>query len=298
MSPRMRVFNFPLFAALCAIFLIGMAVAPPASDAKRASPKQEEKGTIIASIKFDPKADGFGFRNYGRNHEGEGDLDAADLVRMFGAENVCIEGKTADDCVLYETAQAWIDERIEQMKAGHCEGFAVDSLRFWLGKEYRGKSIPGDFQSGAEKTFDLKLDETMANYIAYYFSLQGLKEVYEFRGQTLNMKPSQILAMLVESFKERKEYYTMSIAKRINGEYKFGHAITPFAVEEMGDDEYRILVTTRPPTRMRLRATTSATRRRVRSASSECPTANARSTSARSAKKRRATTPRLRARRC
>jgi hypothetical protein len=56
------------------------------------------------------------------------------------------------------------------------------------------------------------------------------------------MKPSQILEMLIESFKEGKEYYTMSIAKRINGEYKYGHAITPFAVEDMGDGEYRILV--------------------------------------------------------
>lgn len=241
MPPRMKVLNFPLFVALCTIFLIGLALAP-ASRAKRASAGQEEKGTIIASIKFDPKVDGFGFRNYGRNHEGEGDLDAADLVRMFGAENVCIEGKSESDCVLYETAQAWIDERIESMKGGHCEGLAVDSLRFWLGKEYRGKSKPGDFQSGAENTFDLKLDEEMANYIAYYFSLQMLKEVYEFRRRTSNMKPSQILDMLIESFKDGKEYYTFTIFKLVNGELKFGHSITPFAVEDMGDDEFHVLV--------------------------------------------------------
>ncbi|MDT5122851.1 MAG: hypothetical protein QOC96_2333 [Acidobacteriota bacterium] len=246
MSTRLKLSKLLLFAAISTIFSIGLAWTS-SSEARRnvgapASPNQEEKGTIIAEIKFDPKVDGFGFKNYGRDHEGEGDLDAADMVRMFGAQNVCIEGKSADDCVLYETAQAWIDERIEAMKAGHCEGFAVDSLRFWMGKGYRGKTKPGDFQSDAEKTFDLKLDEPMANYIAYYFSLQGLKEVYEFRGQTLNMKPSQILDMLVESFKDGKEYYTMSIAKRINGEYKYGHAITPFGVEDMGGGDYRILV--------------------------------------------------------
>jgi hypothetical protein len=246
MSPKMKIFKSSVLAILSIVFLVGLAIAPSSDakhgEAKRSATRQEDKGTIIASIKFDPKVDGFGFKNYGRNHEGEGDLDAADLVKMFGAENVCIEGKSANDCVLYETGQAWIDERLEAMKAGHCEGFAVDSLRFWLGKEFRGKSKPGDFQSGAEKTFDLKLDEPIANYIAYYYSLQGLKEVYEFKEQALNMKPSQILEMLVESFKEGKEYYTMSIAKRINGEYKFGHAITPFGVEDMGDDQFRILV--------------------------------------------------------
>src|SRR6266481_5692479 len=98
MPPRIRVFKLPLFALLCTIFLIGLALAP-ASDARRTSRSQDEKGKVIASINFDPKVDGFGFRNYGGKPEEEGDLDAADLIKMFGAGNVCIEGKTADDCV-------------------------------------------------------------------------------------------------------------------------------------------------------------------------------------------------------
>src|SRR3954462_3015980 len=148
--PPWTKLKLPLFVVVCTIFLISLVLAP-ASDARRASPRQGKEGQMIASIRFDPHVDGFGFRNYGGKPEEEGDLDAADLIKMFGASNVCIEGKTADDCVLYETAQTWIDEQIKSMKEGHCEGMAVDSLRFWMNKGFRGKAKPGDFQSQAKK---------------------------------------------------------------------------------------------------------------------------------------------------
>jgi hypothetical protein len=244
--PLWTKLKLPLCACVCAIFLIGLALAPASdarrSEARRALPGREEEGNIIASIRFDPKVDGFGFRNYGGKPEEEGDLDAGDLIKMFGANNVCIEGHNADDCVLYETGQTWIDEQIKSMKGGHCEGMAVDSLRFWMHKGFRGKNKPGDFQPEAKKTFDLELDDPLANYVAYYHAVQELKEVYEFQDKTLKMKPSQIVDMLVDSFREGKEYYTLHIANRVNGEWKDGHAVTPFAVEDMGGGDYRILV--------------------------------------------------------
>ncbi len=46
------------------------------------------EGEIIASIGFDPKINGFGFRNFGENPDYEEDLTADDMIRMFGAENV------------------------------------------------------------------------------------------------------------------------------------------------------------------------------------------------------------------
>ena len=49
------------------------------------------QGEIVASLKFDPKVHGFGFRNFGENPEYDEDLTADDMIRMFGAENVCID---------------------------------------------------------------------------------------------------------------------------------------------------------------------------------------------------------------
>ena len=113
------------------------------------------EGEVIASIGFDPKINGFGFRNFGENPDYEDDLTADDLIRMFGAENVCIEGSTARDCVLYETAERWLEESVDKMNNGHCDGFSVSSLRMFLGKPFKGRKSPAEFQRGATKSFRL-----------------------------------------------------------------------------------------------------------------------------------------------
>jgi hypothetical protein len=44
----------------------------------------QDKGTIVARLKdYDPKVEGYGFRNYGGKHDNENDLDAGDLIKLF-----------------------------------------------------------------------------------------------------------------------------------------------------------------------------------------------------------------------
>src|SRR6266498_1492187 len=86
---------------------------------------QDEKGTIVAQLKYDPAVGGYGFRNYGRDHDNENDLNAGNLVKIFGAENVCQSGTTASDCVLNEPAEEWLAECVKLLEGGHCEGLAV-----------------------------------------------------------------------------------------------------------------------------------------------------------------------------
>ncbi|MBI3649661.1 MAG: hypothetical protein HY231_01285 [Acidobacteria bacterium] len=197
-------------------------------------------GKIIAKVDFDPKTDGFGFRNYGGEHEGEEELTAEDLIRMFGADQVCMSGTTGEDCELYEPAQVWLESQIKGMEGGHCEGMAVTSFRFWLEKPFKNKKAPATFQQGAEAVFDLEKDSDVENYIAYYFVLQTLPEVYRSKLETLKKKPSVILKMLIDSMQDETPDYTLSIAKRINGQYTAGHTVTPFAVEDMGEGIYRV----------------------------------------------------------
>ena len=111
----------------------------------------EPRGEIVAEIGFDPKINGFGFRNFGENPDYEEDLTADDMIRMFGAEKVCIEGSTARDCVLYETAERWMEEAFEKMNGGHCDGFSVASLRMFAGRPHvagpRGFRPPAEGQN-------------------------------------------------------------------------------------------------------------------------------------------------------
>ena len=206
--------------------------------------RQDEKGTVVARLKeYDLTRHGYGFRNYGRDHDNENDLNAGNLIMMFGADNVCQSGSTADDCVLNEPAEEWLAQQVKLLAGGHCEGLAVTTLRFWDGLSFNGKGEPADWQSGAKKVSDLEHTDDISNYVAHFHVLQTLAEIYEFRAETWKKKPSEILRMLMDSMKEgAKDHYVMSIGMREEGRYTRGHAITPYAVEDMGEGIYHLMV--------------------------------------------------------
>jgi len=224
--------------ALALVLLAAAALAVP----PRAAKARQQEGEILASIPFDPKVNGFGFRNFGENPDYDEDLTADDLIRMFGAENVCIEGSTARDCVLYETAERWIEESVEKMNNGHCDGFSVASLRMFVGRPFKGRKSPAEFQPGAKTLFDLKKTQLTSNYVSYFQTLTFLKETYEWRAHTFKLKPTDILAEIGRAMQSKKEFYTLEVWMRENGKYTRGHAVVPIAVEDMGDEIYRLHV--------------------------------------------------------
>src|SRR5215213_7021405 len=91
-------------ASTCLAFVCLANAFCPLPQARAQSP-QPPQGEIVASLKYDPKIHGFGFRNFGENPEYDKDITADDMIGMVGTENVCIEGSTPRDCVLYETAE-------------------------------------------------------------------------------------------------------------------------------------------------------------------------------------------------
>jgi hypothetical protein len=108
---------------------------------------------------------------------------------------------------------------------------------------FRDKASLTDWQSGANKVTDLEHTEAVSNYIAYYWVLQGLSEVSDFRAETWKLKPSEIVKMLVASLSDdSKDRYTMSIGMREDGRYTRGHAITPYAVADMGEGIIHVFV--------------------------------------------------------
>ena len=198
---------------------------------------------IVASLAFDPGSDGFGFANYtAKEHDGSKDMNAADMVRMFGTAAVCKNaGATASNCVMKASAREWMDGELESMDSGHCEGMAVACLRFNKKMPFKGKRAASDFKPGVKKPFDLELDPTLANYIAYYWATQSLPEVQELGEDWSKKGPLAIVNELIRSMKAGDETYTFGICKRDGEECEEGHAITPFAVEDAGSS-YKVHV--------------------------------------------------------
>ena len=245
-SPEAKLLLVFLALTACGICLVPASRSTANSDRNSKTPvasSRQDKGTIVATLDFKPASNGYGFRNYGRDHDNENDLNPGNLIALFGAENVCQSGTTASDCVLTEPAEEWLEQCVKLLEGGHCEGFAVTSLRFWEGLSFAGKASPADFQSGAEKVSQLEHTNLISNYIAHYHVMQKLSEISDFRAEVWKKKPSEVLRMLIDSMKDNAtDHYVMSIGMREDGRYTRGHAITPYAVEDMGEGEYRIHV--------------------------------------------------------
>jgi hypothetical protein len=92
------------------------------------------------------------------------------------------------------------------------------------------------FQPTAIKAFDLKLDEILANYIAYYFITQTFDEVNTPTQATAVKGPVAVVNMLIDAMKSNSEIYTLGVYKydRATNKKSGGHAITPIAVEDAG----------------------------------------------------------------
>jgi len=202
-----------------------------------ALPGRAAAGQIVADLGFRPDPDGFSFPNYG-DEEGYANLDAGEMQRLFGP-SVCVAGKGAR-CVLTPTARAWMQSVNEDMAGGHCYGFAVltELIHKRQLPEFGVHSLAA-FGSGPTP-FSLAIDGNVAlqRAIARAWSFQMLESV---NAAVVRGAPSRILRFLVERALSPTdpETWTLTIFRR---DGTGGHAITPYAVEDMGNGIYQVHV--------------------------------------------------------
>jgi hypothetical protein len=200
------------------------------------------QGRIVARLDFKPETHGFSFPNY--KNEGDAwkdDLGVDDMIRMFGVRAVCKSGTNASNCVMEAAAREWLKRKLKAMDIGHCEGIAVASLRMMTELPFKRRTTPSTFQSNAREIFNLRRDQTLENYIAYYWITQTFDEVSKPTMQTASGGPVAIVDRLIKAMNERYDTYILGIWKLRNGARVEGHSVTPFAVEDLGN-RYRLHV--------------------------------------------------------
>jgi hypothetical protein len=210
---------------LVSLYTIAFCASGAANDSSLSS-----GGVGINDSGFRPGANGFGFQNYGADPNTV-DLTAAEMQRMFG-DQVCAS-KANGQCVLTYPAERWMNFAVSAMKSGHCEGLAVLSSLM-----YYNQSRPDLF--GGNETIDLALQNILLQReIGYWWTTQvtspgGSKRVKD--------SPEAVLDTLSTSFDAGMaagEWWVMGIYLP---DGSGGHAITPFAVEDMGNGTSRIFV--------------------------------------------------------
>jgi hypothetical protein len=163
------------------------------------------------------------------------------MIKLFGAKAVLKSGNDATDGVLKASAAAWLQSQLKSMNGGHCEGMATTALRFKSRLPFNERADAPGFQPDAKSPFDLKLDPTLANYIAYYFATQSVPDIGTATSVTGKSGPLAVVQTLIDSMKAGTDTYTLGFYKYDNGRKFDGHAITPIAVEDAGDS-FRIRV--------------------------------------------------------
>ncbi len=211
-----------LFAALCLLAL----------------PAGASAGTIVADNGFRVVPDGFSFSNYA-DEEGYADLDAAQLERIFGP-GVCIAGG-GGKCVLTPAARIYMKSLNQLADGGHCFGFAALSELIYKGYLPRfGYRSVSAFDPHAANTFALGIEgnRLLQRSIARAFMFQVLPSV---KAATVDGTPRQILKALLGGALDpsSKQIWTFQIFQY---GFQHGHAITPYAVEDMGGGVYDVLV--------------------------------------------------------
>ncbi len=203
---------------------------PPASSGAT-TPGQ---GKMIADLGFRPAQDGFSFANYGGDYPGEqGDIFVEDLIRMFGEKVVCAGYKNGE-CQVAPGALEFADILNASSNGGHCEGMAVLSMQMFLGQEARQTY-------GGSRTADLKFEnQALQRAIMYYFAWQAVNPVRSARRASLASGPNQVLDDIIAGIQKRQPV----IIAFFNGTGKAtqGHAVTPYAVEEMGNGLYYVWI--------------------------------------------------------
>ena len=236
-----RVLRFLAIASLSAIIILigcqpnlatsktkGNIESKNVIDSDRNSVSSKTK-SFVADLGFRPEANGFSFENYG-NEGGIENLTPTDMRKMFGNQVCATQG---DTCILTPPAEQWMEETNKDMDGGHCEGMAALSLIL-----YADKAKAQEFGNTPDLT--LQGNEKLQHEIAYWFATQGVAPTAtnEIKGKT----PADILDILLSSINPNASIdktYTMGIYQP---EFKGGHAITPYAIEDLGDGEYTVMV--------------------------------------------------------
>ena len=187
-------------------------------------------GTYVSDFGLRAETNSLPFDNYGAGPYTN--LTPAEMRRVLG-DQAC-ESINNGNCVLHPQIKEIMDAWNKSMEGGHCYGFSVAALQF-----YQNKLNPADF--GGTSIADLKIDgnDKLSREIAYSFVYQYAPAVKAAR---IAGTPNEVLDQLTQALQpgaSAPESYTIGFFKAEGGG---GHAVTPYAIEDLGGGINAVLV--------------------------------------------------------
>ncbi len=197
---------------------------------KKKKVTSKKEAGVLADVGFRPEKDGFGFRNTGGKYPmTDPVLNEKVMVKLFGPE-ACIGGDT-ENCSLTLPAFEWANMINRAMNGGQCEGMAVASLTYFKKLDKPNSPMP-------LLTHEVSREEATP-LIAYYWSYQALDPVMSATVRARRQStPVEVEDELVKML-NKGELATIAFW---NPRGRGGHAVTPYAIEDKGNDVHWIKI--------------------------------------------------------
>lgn len=221
-----------------AVALTVTACTDPVADAPEPSPSTTatdaapapDPADVALDTGFNVEVDGFGFPNYG-NEPGIQNLTPYAMQVLFG-DQVCAQG-VEDNCVLTPTAQRWMDVQNDSMDGGHCFGMAGLAWAIFAGyvdAAAYGADVPSEIP--------LEGNPILQEDIATVFVTQDTSPTASER---FDVTPNDALTMLSQGWAEGQGFI-FGIYRLVDGVQEAGHAVTPYAIEDLGEGQVGIML--------------------------------------------------------
>ena len=224
-----------LFGFLGSLALIAGACSGGGGEQETVAPVviDDSQQTISVSLDYEPAEDGFSFENFGGG-EAPASLTVNMVRRLYGDHQVCSE-VVDNQCTPYPVVLQLIQQANRSMANGLCEGFAVLALRL-----ANDENAISEYQNVADVASMVKEDPRLLSELAYWYTTQFAFEVAEEAEKFLSLTPAQIAQTLSEDFSGASEGSSLGYTLGLYSEAG-GHAVTPYRVEQIGD-QWRIFI--------------------------------------------------------
>ncbi|MBK8258616.1 MAG: hypothetical protein IPK82_38895 [Polyangiaceae bacterium] len=191
---------------------------------------------FLADLGFRPKTHGYNFENGGNAAypRTPGFVGPAEMVRLFGAKDVCIGGRTVGaSCRMTPAAAEFARKVNKSMNGGQCEGMAVSALTF-----FRGIDQISAFAPSARTAHDTNREQ-VRGLIGYYFAYQFSDPVIAAKMDAKRRyTPVQTMDRVVELIQKGDP----GVLFMRSPDNMSGHAVSPYAVEDRGNGIYWIRI--------------------------------------------------------
>lgn len=191
---------------------------------------------FLADLGFRPKLNGYNFENGGnaRYPRTPGFVGPAEMIRLFGARDVCIGARAfGNNCRMTPAAAEFARKVNTSMNGGQCEGMAVSSLTF-----FRGIDKVTQFSPSARTTHDVDREQ-VRGLLGYYFAYQFSDPVVAAKMDAKRRyTPVQTMERVIDLIQKGDP----GVLFMRSPDGMSGHAVSPYAVEDRGNGIYWIRI--------------------------------------------------------